>query len=147
MDLVPVTEDERAPLSVGVRWAGRPPPNSDGRYGRLQAINLETQELAWAHRQRAPRTNGILATAGGLVFSGDLDRYFSAYDDATGEELWRFRLNDASANAAISYSVDGKQYVAVTVGHGRFAEARRFLVPEIRLPEQPAATLWVFALP
>ena len=147
MDLVPVPEGERAPLTTGVRWTGRPRPDSDGKYGRLQAINLETRELAWANRQRAPRTNGLLTTAGGLVFSGDLDRYFSAYDGDTGDELWRVRLNDVSNSASVSYMVDGKQYVAVAVGHNRLSQARRFLVPEIRLPAQPAATVWVFALP
>ena len=86
-----------------------------------------------------PRTNGLLTTAGGLVFSGDLDRYFSAYDGDTGDELWRVRLNDVSNSASVSYMVDGKQYVAVAVGHNRLSQARRFLVPEIRLPAQPAA--------
>ena len=86
MDMVPVAEGERANLTSGVRWTGRPRPDSDGKYGRLQAINLETREPAWAHRQRAPRTSGVLATGGGLVFSGDLDRNMSAYDADTGEE-------------------------------------------------------------
>ncbi|MFT7265510.1 MAG: alcohol dehydrogenase (cytochrome c), partial [Halioglobus sp.] len=128
-------------------WTGRPRPDSDGKYGRLQAINLQTGELAWAHRQRAPRTSGILTTASNLVFGGDLQRNITAFDGDTGEELWNFRLNDVPVAAPISFSVDGKQYLGVTTGRGVMAGARRSLVPEIRLPMSPSATLWVFELP
>ena len=68
MDLVPVAEGERGSLSTGVRWTVRPRPESDGNYGRLEAVNLETGETVWVERQRAPLTAGTLATAGGLVF-------------------------------------------------------------------------------
>ncbi|MFT6891192.1 MAG: alcohol dehydrogenase (cytochrome c) [Halioglobus sp.] len=147
MDMVPVSEGEKANLSSGIRWTGRPRPDSDGKYGRLQAINLQTGELAWAHRQRAPRTSGILTTASNLVFGGDLQRNITAFDGDTGEELWNFRLNDVPVAAPISFSVDGKQYLGVTTGRGVMAGARRSLVPEIRLPMSPSATLWVFELP
>ncbi len=144
MDMVPVLEGERASMSSGVRWTGRPPPNSDGRYGRLQAIDVRTGEPAWAHRQRAPRTSGTLTTGGKLVFSGDLQRYVTAFDAENGEPLWKFRLNDAPVAAPISFLAGGKQYIGVTSGRGVIAVARGSLVPEIRLPMAPAATLWVF---
>ncbi|MEJ8568683.1 PQQ-binding-like beta-propeller repeat protein [Elongatibacter sediminis] len=147
MDMVPVVEGEQANLSSGVRWTGRPRPDADGRYGRLQAINLDTGELTWAHRQRAPRTSGILTTAGRLVFGGDLQRYLTAFDADSGEELWRFRLNDVPVAPPVSFEMNGRQYLAVTVGRGVIATARGSLVPEIRLPMAPAATLWIFALP
>jgi alcohol dehydrogenase (cytochrome c) len=148
MDLVPVGEGERGSLSTGVRWAVRPRPDSDGKYGRLEAINLETREVVWTDRQRAPRTTGALDTAGGVLFAGSLDRAFSAYDDATGKELWSARLNDVPSSAPITYMVNGKQYVAMVVGNGG-AQASTFppLVPEIQNPEGGAAAVWVFELP
>jgi len=147
MDLTPVPEGGRGSLSTGVRWTLRPRPDSDGKYGRLQAINLQTKKTAWIQRQRAPQTSGALATAGGVVFAGSLDRVFAAYDDATGKELWRARLNEVPSSAPISYSVNGKQYIAMVVGNGG-AQANTFppLVPEIRNPPDRSAAVWVFQL-
>ena len=147
MDLIPVAAGGRGSLSTGVRWALRPRADSDGRYGRLQAINFETMKVVWTNRQRAPQSTGVLATAGGVVFAGALDRVFAAYDDTTGKELWRMRLNDVPNSAPISYMANGKQYVAVTVGNGG-AQVVTFpaLVPEIRNPPDGGAALWVFEL-
>ena len=148
MDLTPVPQDQRGSLSTGVRWTIRPRLDSDGRFGRIQAIDLDTRETVWSARQRAPQTTGVLATAGGLVFAGALDRWFTAYDDATGEALWRARLSDVPSAAPISYAVNGKQYVAMVVGYGS-AHAITFpmLTPEIDLPIVRSSTIWVFALP
>ena len=90
----------------------------------------------------------MLATAGGLVFAGALDRWFTAYDDANGKTLWRARLSDVPSAAPISYAVNGKQYVAMVVGYGS-AQAITFpmLTPEIDLPVARSSTIWVFALP
>ena len=147
MDLTPVAPGGRGSLSTGVRWTLRPRPDSDGKYGRLQAINLQTRKVGWIQRQRAPQTSGALATAGGVVFAGSLDRVFAAYDDATGKELWRARLNEVPSSAPISYSVNGKQYIAMVVGNGG-AQANTFppLVPEIRNPPDRSAAVWVFQL-
>jgi alcohol dehydrogenase (cytochrome c) len=99
-------------------------------------------------RQRAPMSTGVLATAGGVVFAGAIDRGFSAYDDETGRELWHTRLNDVPSSAPITYIVNGRQYVALVTGNGG-AQAATFpaLVPEIRNPPDRGATLWVFELP
>jgi len=147
MDLTPVPEGGRGNLSSGVNWTLRPRPDSDGRYGRLQAFNLETRQTAWTVRTRAPRSSGVLATAGNLVFAGALDRMLTAYNATTGAELWSARLNDVPNTAPISFEIDGRQYLAVTVGNGG-AQVATFpqLVPEIRLPA-PSAAVWVFALP
>jgi PQQ-dependent dehydrogenase (methanol/ethanol family) len=148
MDLTPVAPGGRGSLSTGVRWTLRPRSESDGKYGRLEAINLETRKVLWTNRQRAPLSSGVLATAGGVVFAGALDRVFAAYDDANGKELWRIRLNDVPNSAPISYSIGGRQYVAVVVGNGG-AQAATFpaLVPEIRNPPDRGAAIWVFQLP
>ena len=148
MDLVPVAEGERGSLSTGVRWTVRPRPGSDGKYGRLQAINLETRKTIWVDRQRAPLTTGTLVTAGGLVFTGSLDRMFSAYDAATGAHLWQTRLNDVPSSAPISYSANGQEYVAVVVGPGGYQSGSYSpLVPEIRNPPDHGAAIWVFEVP
>ena len=147
MDLVPVAEGERGSLTTGVRWTVRPRPESDGSYGRLEAINLETKETVWIARQRAPQTTGALVTAGGLVFAGSLDRRISAYDAATGDRLWVTRLSDVPNAPPISYAVNGQQYVAVIVGSGGYlTRAYSMLAPEIQNPPDRGSALWVFAV-
>ena len=148
MDLVPVGEGERGSLSTGVRWTVRPRPESDGQYGRLEAVNLATGETAWIARQRAPQTTGALVTGGGLVFAGSLDRRISAYDAANGDRLWATRLSEVPNAPPITYAVDGRQYVAVIVGSGGYlTRAYSVLAPEIRNPPDRGAALWVFAEP
>src|SRR6185436_15780843 len=140
MDLVPVAAGERGALSTGVRWTLRPRPESDGKYGRLQAINLATKQTMWTERQRAPITTGTLVTAGGLVFAGSLDRSFAAYDSRSGAALWKTRLNDVPSSAPITYAVNGQQYVAIIVGPGGFqSNAYLPLVPEIQNPPDHGA--------
>ncbi len=148
MDLVAVPPGERGSLSTGLRWVMKQRSNSDGKFGRLQAINLESRKIVWTDRQRAPKTTGVLATAGGLVFSGALDRRFTAHDSATGKVVWETRLNDTSVSSPITYSVNGKQYVAITTGSGGLSEGYfRALVPEMVSPRERASMIWVFELP
>ena len=148
VDYVPVAPGDRGLLSTGVRLSLRPRPGSDGNFGRLEAINLETRDVAWIVRKRAPWTSGVLATAGGVVFAGSLDRRFAAHDDGTGEELWSVRLNDISSTAPIAYMADGRQYIAVVVGGGGHHSANVApLTPEIKNPPDRGAAVWVFALP
>lgn len=138
----------RSALSSGINWGIRPRPDGDGQYGRLQAINLDTRETVWTVRQRAPVTSGVLATAGGVVFAGGFDRVFRAHDDRTGAVLWNARLNDVISAIPITYSVDGKQYVAVATGRGAFhSNSYSVLVPELTSPQDRTGVLWVFALP
>lgn len=123
-------------------------PGSDGNIGRIDAVNLETQKTVWSMRQRAPVTSAALATGGGLLFAGDADRWFRAYDDATGKVLWEMRLNDAINSYPISYAVNGRQYVAVAAGFGgaRIANLHQ-LTTEIQTPRGGSAVMWVFELP
>ena len=89
----------------------------------------------------------MLATAGGLVFNGLLDRRFRAYDEMTGKVLWETRLNAAPSSSPVTYSVNGEQYVAVVSGGGgSFDGGGRFLVPEIDNPNG-GTTVVVFKLP
>jgi alcohol dehydrogenase (cytochrome c) len=122
-------------------------PNSDGNIGRVDAIKLSDRSTVWSYRQRAPETAAVLPTGGGLVFSGSWDRWFRAFDDATGKVLWQTRLNNVINAFPISYSVNGKQYVAIAVGSGSsHSKALATLTPEIQNPDG-GSVLWVFALP
>ena len=128
-------------------YARKPIPNSDGNIGRVDAVRLDNQKSAWSYRTRAPQTAAVLSTGGGLVFSGAWDRYFRAFDDETGKVLWQVRTSNAVNSFPITYSVNGKQYVAVSVGNGSsHARSLATLTPEIRNPDG-GSSLWVFALP
>lgn len=146
-NLVPMEKGQLG-LTSGVRYTIRPPLKTDGLYGRLQAVYLDTHATVWLQRQRAPQTSGVVATAGGVVFAGALDRWFTAYDAATGAILWRSRLNDVPSAAPISYLAKGKQYIAMVVGYGTgWAVTFPKLTPEIDLPQASSSAIFVFALP
>jgi alcohol dehydrogenase (cytochrome c) len=124
-------------------------PGSDGNIGRLDAVNWATGKTLWSVRQRASMTSAVLGTAGGLLFVGDADRWFRAYDQATGKVLWQMRLNDVINAYPITYAVDGKQYVAVATGccgGGRLNNMHQ-LTPEITAPRGDGSVLWVFEVP
>jgi alcohol dehydrogenase (cytochrome c) len=128
-------------------FARRQVPNSDGNVGRVDAVNLSNEETLWSHRQYPPQVAAMLATGGGLVFTGDWDRNFRAFDDTTGEVLWQIRVNNAVNSYPVSYAVDGKQYIAVAVGNGSsLARALATLTPDLVNP-QGGSALWVFTLP
>jgi alcohol dehydrogenase (cytochrome c) len=143
------------PLDPGQAYTGGgraifarvPVPNSDGNIGRVDAIKLADRSQAWSYRVRAPETSAVLPTGGGLVFNGAWDRYFRAFDDTTGEVKWQMRLNNVVNSFPITYTVNGKQYVAVAVGSGSSqSKALATLTPEIQNPDG-GSVLWVFALP
>jgi alcohol dehydrogenase (cytochrome c) len=144
-----------SPLDPGQAYTGGgraifarvPVPNSDGKIGRVDAVKLEDRSQVWSYRLRAPETSAVLPTGGGLVFNGAWDRYFRAFDDTTGEVKWQMRLNNVINSFPITYSVNGKQYVAVAVGSGSsLSKALATLTPEIQNPDG-GSVLWVFALP
>ena len=143
------------PIDAGKKYTGGgravhvrgPVPNSDGNFGRIDAISLTDHTQAWSTRQRVPVTSAILPTGGGLVFAGSLDRWFRAYDDTTGKILWQVRTNNAVNAFPITYSVAGKQYIAIAVGDGSSqVRSLNTLTPDVKNPDR-GSMLWVFALP
>jgi alcohol dehydrogenase (cytochrome c) len=89
-----------------------------------------------------------LSTAGGVAFVGDLDRKFQAVDVKTGAVLWKSRLATSVQGFPVSFSIDGKQYIAVTTGLGGGSPRNvpATIVPEIHYAASGNA-LYVFALP
>ena len=92
------------------------PASADGMMGRVQAIDVKGKKLAWVHRQPSPISTSLLATAGGVIFSGDLDPGVKAFDDTTGNVLWQAKLDDLPSGSIVTYSIGGTQYIAVVVG-------------------------------
>jgi alcohol dehydrogenase (cytochrome c) len=113
-------------------------PGTD-KLGTVWAISVETGKTTWLHEQRAG-TMSLVATGGGLIFGGDSNGRFRAFDHETGEILWEINLGTAVSGYPITYSVDGRQYVAVSTGGGSIN-----LTPELK-PSQ-GSSLFVFALP
>ena len=134
--------------SVGAGWRAYELPGSNGNLGRLAAFDLGSLEEVWSFEQRVPFMSSALTTAGGLVFIGDLDRSLKAFDVETGDVLWQTRLGTAVQGFPISYSIDGRQYVAVPTGWGAGAQlfyVSAILEEPLRVPEAGSA-LYVFAL-
>ncbi len=91
---------------------------ADSSPGKLQAWDPVRQRAAWVVPQKHPWNGGTLTTGGNLVFQGRYDGRFLAYDATTGEELWSRDLGLGISAPAITYKLNGRQYVALLVGYG-----------------------------
>jgi alcohol dehydrogenase (cytochrome c) len=126
-------------------------PGAD-HIGEVQAWNVDTATRVWTHTFPTSANWGpMLTTAGGLVFSGGTnDRKFRAFDASTGKVLWEETTNSGVIGPASSFSVNGRQYIAVQSGWGIDARAmqNRLIKMMPGLPEVPeGGAIWVFALP
>jgi alcohol dehydrogenase (cytochrome c) len=116
--------------------------------GEFVAINPLTGARAWEYRlpSGAAMTAAALATGGGIVFGGALDRRFFALDSDTGAPLWETRLNGDVSGAPVTFEVEGKQYVAIGAG-GRIAQTTSYARLTGEDISQGSGVIWVFALP
>ncbi len=105
------------------------------QWGRLAAVNLDTGKLAWKFDTDEPLIGGVLATAGNLVFNGEGNGLFRAFDAKTGKKLWEYQCGAGVNAPATSYVVGGRQYVAVAAGGNTQIDFKR------------GNTVVVFALP
>jgi alcohol dehydrogenase (cytochrome c) len=97
----------------------------DEGYGAVRAMDPQTGERKWEYKMSDVTDAGILTTASDLLFSGGRDGYFYALDARTGNLLWKVAVGGYVANGPMTYSVDGKQYVAVAAGNALFVYALR----------------------
>ena len=107
--------------------------------GTVRAVSAETGKTEWLFETRAG-TMSLVATGGGLVFGGDANGRFRAFDHESGEVLWEINLGSSVSGYPISFAAEGKQYIAVNTGGGQ-----PNLTPELR-PSR-GTNLYVFALP
>jgi glucose dehydrogenase len=89
---------------------------SEEQWGNVTAVDYNTGKIRWQVRTPQPMIGGILATAGGLVFTGEGNGLFKAYDAKTGSILWNFRAGAGVNAPPSSYTIDGKQYIVVGAG-------------------------------
>jgi glucose dehydrogenase len=89
---------------------------AEKQWGRLAAVNIDTGKMAWKFDTDEPLIGGVLATAGDLVFNGEGNGWFRAFNANTGAKLWEFQCGAGVNAPAVSYSVGGKQYIAVAAG-------------------------------
>jgi alcohol dehydrogenase (cytochrome c) len=85
-------------------------------YGKLTAIKADSGEIAWERQMRTPMGAGTMVTAGGVLFTGDAEGNFLAYEAAKGELLWSFQTGSGIRASPISYTLDGVQYIAIASG-------------------------------
>ena len=127
-------------------WGGGPGETQGGlgtAYGHVSAIDPKTGEVKWRYKDKYPMVGGALATAGGLVFTGNQQGYALALDDATGELLWKFQTGSTVRGQPITYKVNGRQYVAIPSGSGGLVVSIVGENPNV----SRGSALFVFALP
>ena len=126
MQVMTLEDGDEANRLYALAWRMQIAPGTD-QVGTVQAISAETGATVWKHEQRSA-TMSLAATGGGLIFGGDVNGRFRAFDHETGEILWEINLGSPVSGFPITYAVDGRQYVAIGTGYGRFLE----LTPELR---------------
>jgi len=114
------------------------------KVGTVQAISVETGATTWKYEQRAG-TMSLLATASGVLFGGDANGRFRAFDQNTGKVLWVVNLGPAVTGYPVTYAVSGKQYVAVSTGSSLQSGGVLRLTDELKPGNVNA--LYVFSLP
>ena len=133
-------------LDFGATYSIYPMPGVGNDFAKLVAVDPHTMTMKWEHYQHALFLTGVLSTSGGLIFIGDTDRNFIAFDANSGEVLWKVKLNAALHGYPIAYAVGDDQYVAVPTGNGLFRHLTTSVNSEVYQPPG-GHSLFVFRLP
>jgi alcohol dehydrogenase (cytochrome c) len=137
-------EDQGGAAKFRERFTGGGAEWPERTYGSLKGIDPVTGETKVVTKLTYPNLAGALATAGNLVFVGHLDGTFSAYDAKTLQEVWSFNTGTGINAPAVTYAVNGKQYIAVLVGARQPANLMQTM-PELK-NTTTASMLFVFSL-
>jgi PQQ-dependent dehydrogenase (methanol/ethanol family) len=147
MDMEGIQEDyKRGQFYLSVNFdLGKMGPGGHG--GGLKAWDPVAQKTVWMNKNSLPFNGGTMTTASGLVFAGDIQGMFRAFDGKTGKELWKFNTGSGITAAPMTYTIDGKQYVAVVSGRTQSIPAFLGEIGEKMVNASPeGGTLFVFAL-
>ncbi|MFO1151785.1 MAG: PQQ-dependent methanol/ethanol family dehydrogenase [Alsobacter sp.] len=115
--------------------------------GSLKAIDPATNKVVWEYKNKAPLWGGVLATAGGLVFTGTPEGFLKAFDAKSGEELWKFQTGTGVIAPPITWEMDGQQYVGVAAGWGGAVPLWGGEVAKAVKDINQGGSFWVFRLP
>ena len=123
-------------------------PGTHQNMGRLSAWRTSDMKQVWSWQQRVPFLSAVLSTGGGVAFVGDFNRYFKAVDVKTGKILWQIRLGNTVQGYPVTFSLDGKQYIAVCSGLGGGSPQQKpsTLLDEVHRPAT-GNVLYIFGLP
>ena len=140
------TANERSASGTGPRFT-QPEPGfeEDGHLTEVRALDISTGREAWRYSQRAPNAGSTLATAGNVVFFGDLNRRYRAFDAETGDVLWETILGSQITGFPVTYEAGGRQYLSVPVGGAAIFRMSNY-APELEAP-MGSNMLVTFALP
>lgn len=124
----------------------KPPPGGAIR-AHIDAFDPVTGEKKWSWPTKYPILSSLLVTGGDLLFTGDVEGRFLAFDAKTGKQLWSFNTGSGHRGSPITYAVRGRQFVAVPSGLGSiFVNAMPTIWPEAA--DFPGGSaVFVFALP
>ena len=123
------------------------PPPDGPPHSHLDAYDPVTGKRQWSYPYKYLLLASLLATAGDLVFTGDPEGFFFALDARTGQKLWSFQTGSGHRGSSVTYTVNGRQYIATPTGWGSLASgAMPSLWPEAET-FRGGSTLMVFALP
>ena len=119
----------------------------DDHVGVLRAVDPISGEIKWTHKEKLPMWAGVLATKGGLIITGTGDGYVKAFDEETGEELWKFQTGSGIISCPITWEEDGEQYIGLASGYGGAVPLWGGDMAELTKPVAQGGSFWVFKLP
>ena len=133
----------------GMRTSVMRPGSDPNKYMGMAKVDLATGEMNVIYSQAQPTNGSALATAGDLVFFGDLNRRLRALDADSGKVLWEAVVGGTIVSSTISYAVNGKQYVMVYTGGGQSVTANPLALAAKSMPPPVVGhnAVYVFALP